>query len=105
MAHAVTATGAPPEPRRPWYHNHLGLLFALLSVEGGMFLVTFPWSRYWDFNYFSWLSPEWRELWISPYFRGAVSGLGVMDLYLALVEVFHLQHFSLRHPPDSRPPP
>ncbi len=95
-----------PIPERPatsarrWYqHRLVGLLLAILCFEMGIFLVAFPWSRYWDLNYFSWLSPGWRELWIDPYFRGAVSGFGVADLYLSLLEVLHLQGLALRRPP------
>ena len=36
-----------------------GLLFAVLCFEIGVFLIAFPWSRYWTVNYFAWLSPEW----------------------------------------------
>jgi hypothetical protein len=72
----------------------IGLLVAILCFEMGVFLAAFPWSRYWSHNYFSWLSPAWREIWIDPHFRGAVTGLGVVNLYLALTEVFRLQRLA-----------
>jgi hypothetical protein len=82
----------PPEQSAPrWYDKLIGLLFALLCFEIGVFLMAFPWSRYWATNYFAWLTPEWREIWMDPYFRGAISGAGLVNLYVSLAEVFRLQ--------------
>ena len=83
-----------PQPVFRWYHKLIGLLFVILCFEMGIFLLAFPWSSYWNSNYFSGLSPEWREFWINPYFRGAVSGLGLTNLYVSLLEVFRLRRFS-----------
>lgn len=77
-----------------WYHKLIGLLFVILCFEVGVFLLAFPWSQYWTSNYFGWFSPEWHEFWISPYVRGAISGLGCVNLYVSLMEVFRLQRFS-----------
>jgi hypothetical protein len=82
-----------------WYDKLVGLLFAILCFEIGVFLLAFPWSRYWTVNYFAWLTPEWREIWMDPYFRGAVSGVGLVNLYVSLLEVFRLQGLA---PNDSR---
>ncbi len=75
----------------------LGNLFvAILCFEMGLFLLAFPWSHYWSLNYFGWVSPEWREIWMNPYFRGAVSGLGLVNFYVALAEVFRMPRFGGR---------
>ena len=87
-------TAAAVEPAFRWYHKLIGLLFVILCFEMGVFLVAFPWSTYWATNFFAWLSPEWHQIWVSPYFRGAVSGLGLVNLYVSLIEVFRLQRFS-----------
>jgi len=76
------------------YHKLVGLLFVILCFEVGIFLVAFPWSSYWNVNFFSGLSPAWAEIWASPYARGAVTGLGFVNLYVSLLEVFRLQRFS-----------
>ena len=98
LAPANESGGASPQPEpteeQPaprWYDKLIGLLFAILCFEIGIFLVVFPWSRYWTANYFSFLTPEWREIWMDPYFRGAVSGIGLLNLYVSLLEIFHLQ--------------
>jgi hypothetical protein len=92
------ASTAAPQAAGPvrlgWYHKLVGMLFVILCFEVGIFLIAYPWSHYWNSNYFSWLSPGWRELWVNPFFRGAVSGLGLVNLYLSVMEVFRLQELS-----------
>lgn len=96
---SVMPAPAPPQPEPPspkfrWYHKLVGLLWVILCFEIGIFLLAFPWSSYWSSNYFGWLSPEWRQIWLSSWLRGAITGLGVVNLYVSLLEVFRLQRFS-----------
>ena len=79
-----------------WYHTVGALLFAAFSLEIGIFLMVFPWSSLWYRNWLSSLGPEWYGVWVSPYFRGAVSGLGIADIYIALHEVTRLFRFSIK---------
>jgi hypothetical protein len=103
------ASVTPPEDsvadidssKKRWYDKLLGLLIAILCFEMGIFLIAFPWSGYWARSFFAWISPEWREVWMNPYFRGAVSGAGLLNLYLSLVEVFRLQGSARRHDEQS----
>jgi len=37
------------------------------------------------------LAPWVRPVWESPYFRGALSGLGLVNIYISLGEVFRLR--------------
>lgn len=106
----------------PWYRKAGSLLFAIFCFEMGVFLVLFPWFGRWEFNYFAWIGPgsasaldlaqQWRSLWVNPYFRGAVSGLGLINIYIALGEVFRLRRFASPEsgeeapvPPNSVDPP
>ena len=94
-----TATAEPGEdtgPRRyRWYHKMGGVLVAIFCFEVGVFLLVYPWaSDEWDASYYVFL-PLWaRGLWASPYFRGAISGLGILNIYISFVEVFRLRRFS-----------
>jgi hypothetical protein len=81
---------------RQWYHTLGALLFATLSLELGIFLVVFPWSELWHRNWIASLAPQWRVIWDSPYFRGAMSGLGLVDIYIALLEVVRIFRFSVK---------
>jgi hypothetical protein len=83
---------SPPGFR--WYHKMAAILMAIFCFEVGVFLVVFPWMEYWPTNYFASVSPAWRGVWESNYFRGALSGLGLVNVYIALVQVFRLRRFS-----------
>lgn len=82
------------QPAYRWYHKFASLIGVVFTFELGIFLLVFPWASDWDVNYFSAL-PLWANgLWTSPYFRGAVSGIGLLNLYISFVEVFRLRRFS-----------
>ncbi|MGH9632232.1 MAG: hypothetical protein ACRD7E_28345, partial [Bryobacteraceae bacterium] len=73
-----------------WYQKMAGLLVVIFCFELGVFLLIFPWATEWHLNYFSSLPPWSRQTWNSPYFRGAISGLGIVNIYISLLEVFRL---------------
>jgi hypothetical protein len=85
---------APPRPQYKWYHKVFALLGAAIAFEVGIFLIVFPWMDPWPHNYFVTAIPEWRNFWISPYVRGAISGLGVVNVILSLSEALRLRRFS-----------
>jgi hypothetical protein len=78
-------------PRLAWYHKLGSLLFIVVCFEVGVFLLVFPWLDYWNNNLIASLSPWVRGIWVSPFFRGALSGLGVVNMYISLAEVIRLR--------------
>jgi len=89
---------APPErPRSSWYQKLGALLFIIICFEVGIFLVIFPWMDYWGQNSIANFFPWLRILWDSPFFRGALSGLGLINIYISLAEVVRL-----RRPPADK---
>ncbi len=90
-APALTPTRAPAYR---WYHRMSAVLFATFCLEIGFFLLIFPWTSY--ANDFAAFRPEWRPYWDNTYIRGAISGLGAVNLYIAFVEVVRLRRFA-RH--------
>ena len=89
-----TLTVPPPQYR--WYHKMSAVLLITFCLEIGLFLLIFPWTEYWDNNYFAAIAPQLRQYWDNMYVRGAISGLGVINLYISLAEVFRLRRFA-RH--------
>ena len=83
-------------PEYRWYHKIYAVLFVTFCLEIGIFLLVFPWTDYWDANYFSWLLPGWHRYWDNSYVRGGISGLGVVNMYIAIVEAFRLRRFARR---------
>jgi hypothetical protein len=68
----------------------LRLCFAIFTFEIGLFLTVFPWVDIWSMNYFSGWIPALENIWGDPYFRGAITGLGLVNIYVAFAEVFRL---------------
>ncbi|MGA2592451.1 MAG: hypothetical protein ABSH32_21275 [Bryobacteraceae bacterium] len=83
----------PPKPRYRWYHKVTALIFIVFCLELGVFLLFFPWSVLWDRNFFSSFTPPLKQYWDNTYLRGAVSGLGLVNVYISLIEIFRLRRF------------
>jgi hypothetical protein len=65
----------------------LAVAFILFCFEIGLFLVFVPWSQLWENNVLLSYSFVLRGLLLNNFIRGAVSGLGVVDLVLGLGEL------------------
>ncbi len=85
---------APPVVHYPWYQKVGAVVYVFFCFEVGIFLFLFPWLDMWSANYFSSISPAWSELWSSPYFRGAVSGVGLIDIGISFAELIRLRRFA-----------
>jgi hypothetical protein len=59
----------------------------------GLFLLVFPWSALWDANSIVLQVPAVQDYWSSPYLRAAVSGLGLVNLFFALVDLIRFRRF------------
>ncbi len=96
----VHGTVAEPESKPAisipsWYRHVSTVIFIIFCFEMGLFLVVYPWIDAWGNNYFSMIVPgpylmAWRQMWNSSYFRGAVSGVGLINIWIAIQEVFGL---------------
>lgn len=77
------------------------LIVIALFLEVGFLLVVVPWSAFWDRNYFAQALPGVYDVITNNYVRGAVSGLGLVNLYHGFAEM--LAAVAARHaaPPSS----
>ncbi|OFW16973.1 MAG: hypothetical protein A3F70_17670 [Acidobacteria bacterium RIFCSPLOWO2_12_FULL_67_14] len=66
------------------------LLLVLLFVEVGFVLIVLPWSAFWDRNYFAQLAPFLQSLITNNFVRGAVSGLGLINVLVGLGELLSI---------------
>lgn len=65
-------------------------IVALALLELGLLLLVLPWAGVWQHNYFlqNW---AWLRGWpLSPYVRGAVTGWGLINLWLGTGELIRL---------------
>jgi hypothetical protein len=84
------AEQAPAAPRKRWQSRLLTMCFAIFAFDVGLLLVVIPWLDSWTFNYFQGLSPSLENLWDEPSFKGLVTGLGFINIYIALLQVIRL---------------
>lgn len=66
------------------------LLSILSSLLVGLVLTVAPWSPFWDANSLIHPHPNLKVVVLSGFFRGAVSGLGLVNVLVAALELKHL---------------
>ena len=66
------------------------LLLAAFFLEAGFALVLVPWSSYWEHNYFAAGIPILQTAITNNFVRGAVSGLGLVNVAAGVVELVSL---------------
>lgn len=71
------------------------LLLTAFFFEAGLVLVLVPWSVYWERNYFVQALPALAAFITNDFVRGAVTGLGVVNLLAGFVEIWSF--LSTRH--------
>jgi hypothetical protein len=67
----------------------LRVILLLIWIELGFVLILVPWSEAWEMNYFLFQYPVLGFVLKNAFFRGAVSGLGVMNVVMALETFRH----------------
>jgi hypothetical protein len=74
------------------------IIILLLWLTLGLALILAPWSEVWETNYFLYQYPALGLFLKNLYLRGAISGLGFMDILMSLEGFRH----SSSHPAASR---
>jgi hypothetical protein len=62
----------------------LRAMVIVLCFEMGALLLYLPWSNFWEHNYFLLHFPVLISFVLHPSVRGLISGLGVLDIVVAL---------------------
>lgn len=66
-------------------------------IEVGLLLIVLPWSTFWERNYFMAAVPLLRGIFTNHFARGAVSGIGVVNLFAGFAEMVPLFDARARH--------
>ena len=56
------------------------LVYVAFFLEVGLLLLVLPWSTFWEHNYFAEAWPPLRRVLTNNFTRGAVTGLGLVNL-------------------------
>lgn len=78
----------------------LRALTVVLLFEMGALLLYLPWSAFWEQNYFLNHFPWLMRIVLHPALRGIVSGIGVLDIFVAF-GLFNSRQAPVRVPPPS----
>jgi hypothetical protein len=65
------------------------VIILLLWLVLGLALILAPWSEFWETNYFLYQYPGLGFFLKNPFLRGAISGLGFMNVLLSLEDFRH----------------
>jgi hypothetical protein len=63
------------------------LVLVVFFLEVGLVLTLAPWSAYWDRNYFAETMPAVHAFITNNYVRGAVTGLGLVNIFAAVADL------------------
>lgn len=70
----------------------------MFFLEVGLLLTVLPWSAFWDRNYFASLWPPFQLVLTNNFVRGAVTGLGLVNLIAGFAELAAI--FAVRERTD-----
>jgi hypothetical protein len=93
----VSAPETKPRSFVKWHRRVLGFCLVIFAFELGVFLFVFPWLKIWDLSWVAVHSPRFSDIWMSRYFRGALSGLGLLNIYVAFAELIRQLKFIFRN--------
>lgn len=69
----------------------LTILYIVFCFEMGVFLFVLPWVSLWSKNFFVGHYPLVSSIALNYFVRGAVSGIGLADIWLAVYELWRLR--------------
>lgn len=75
-----------PSPWERWRRRTFLAVVVLFWLEIGIILIVAPWTPFWDNNSLLLGFPSLREFFMNDFVRGMVSGLGLVDLWMAIAE-------------------
>jgi hypothetical protein len=78
------------------------LVYVAFFLEVGLLLVVLPWSAFWGQNYFAVAWPSLQPLMANNFVRGAVTGLGVVNLVAGFADLATV--FAARERRDAARP-
>jgi|HubBroStandDraft_4_1064222.scaffolds.fasta_scaffold106122_2 hypothetical protein len=84
-----TATPVPPQHTAHWLRRADLFLRVVVRLYIGLILVFLPWTHVWAFNRFFLYYAHVAHFMESGAVRGLVSGLGLLNLWIAISEAIH----------------
>ncbi len=89
-----------PAPRRKasrlqiWRARLFLLEFIFVCLVIGILLIAAPWTPWWSNNSLLTGLPRLQEFMMNDFVRGVVSGLGLIDVWLAIAEAVRYREYA-----------
>jgi hypothetical protein len=91
------ASGKPHFRTREWIGY---ALYVICSLYLGIALLMLPWQTAWENNYFIYIYPQIRPVVTNSFFKGAVLGLGIVNIMIGIQEIVRLRKSSKDSPQE-----
>jgi hypothetical protein len=85
----TTLHAAKASTSERWLRRIDLFLWVAVGLLVGLLLIALPWMQFWDENHFFTLFPALGRFAESGAVRGIISGLGFLNLWIAISEAFH----------------
>lgn len=72
-----------------WMHRISLVIYVIFCIEIGMLLAILPWTRVWTENGLVVAYPIIKAFLVQNFVRGAVTGIGLLDIWLGIWEAVH----------------
>jgi hypothetical protein len=66
------------------------ILYIFFSLAFGIALLSLPWFNFWENNHVLYALPQLRPMISSPYVKGAIFGLGIVNIMIGIQEIANL---------------
>jgi len=83
---------------------HAGIMYWIWNISYityslwvGVFLLYLPWLKIWDNNYLLYMYPQIRAFVSNPFLKGAVLGLGIVNILIGFHEIGQIWEYWKRH--------
>lgn len=86
---------APEQPRSGpiWIRRFELFLRVAVRLYLGLLVMVLPWTGFWEGNHLLSVSPHLAAFFMLGGVRGIVSGLGLLNLWIAISDAIHYREF------------
>lgn len=87
---AADDAAAHPHHLPVWMARSMMIVFVAFCIEVGLVMITAPWVPHlWNENSLLAAYPDLRAFLAHNFVRGAVTGVGILDIWLGIYEAVH----------------
>jgi polyferredoxin len=81
---------SPPQQKKlPWMQRTDLIVRVAVRLYLGLLVLVLPWTQMWNENHWLNIAPYLSAIALSGIARGLVSGLGLLNIWIAVMEAIH----------------